>query len=97
MLDSNGLPPVPEAELVLSEVVMVAGIRGGGEFEVSLQIGDGRIKGAVYYGTADIRSRLDSFDNVSRTPDWGLFLIGKLADSWGVDEGRDGVWFEVAL
>jgi anti-sigma regulatory factor (Ser/Thr protein kinase) len=37
---------------------------------------------------------------VSPPPDdadagWGLFLVEQLADSWGVGEGRQGVWFEI--
>jgi anti-sigma regulatory factor (Ser/Thr protein kinase) len=27
---------------------------------------------------------------------WGLFLVGQLADAWGVDDGDKGVWFEIA-
>ena len=26
---------------------------------------------------------------------WGLFLVEQLADSWGVGEGSQGVWFEI--
>jgi anti-sigma regulatory factor (Ser/Thr protein kinase) len=26
---------------------------------------------------------------------WGLFLVGQLADSWGVSEADKGVWFEI--
>lgn len=26
---------------------------------------------------------------------WGLFLVEQLADSWGVREGGNGVWFEI--
>jgi anti-sigma regulatory factor (Ser/Thr protein kinase) len=26
---------------------------------------------------------------------WGLFLVGQLADSWGVSEEEKGVWFEI--
>jgi anti-sigma regulatory factor (Ser/Thr protein kinase) len=26
---------------------------------------------------------------------WGLFLVGQLADSWGVSEEDKGVWFEI--
>jgi anti-sigma regulatory factor (Ser/Thr protein kinase) len=26
---------------------------------------------------------------------WGLFLVEQLADSWGVAEGGQGVWFEI--
>jgi anti-sigma regulatory factor (Ser/Thr protein kinase) len=26
---------------------------------------------------------------------WGLFLVEQLADSWGVGEGGQGVWFEI--
>jgi anti-sigma regulatory factor (Ser/Thr protein kinase) len=26
---------------------------------------------------------------------WGLFLVEQLADSWGVGEGGNGVWFEI--
>jgi anti-sigma regulatory factor (Ser/Thr protein kinase) len=26
---------------------------------------------------------------------WGLFLVEQLADSWGVSEGGNGVWFEI--
>jgi anti-sigma regulatory factor (Ser/Thr protein kinase) len=27
---------------------------------------------------------------------WGLFLVGQLADSWGVSEEDTGVWFEIS-
>jgi anti-sigma regulatory factor (Ser/Thr protein kinase) len=27
---------------------------------------------------------------------WGLFLVGQLADSWGVNDEDKGVWFEIA-
>lgn len=26
---------------------------------------------------------------------WGLFLVGQLADSWGVHDENQGVWFEI--
>jgi anti-sigma regulatory factor (Ser/Thr protein kinase) len=26
---------------------------------------------------------------------WGLFLVGQLADSWGVNDEDKGVWFEI--
>jgi anti-sigma regulatory factor (Ser/Thr protein kinase) len=26
---------------------------------------------------------------------WGLFLVGQLADSWGVSDEEKGVWFEI--
>ena len=26
---------------------------------------------------------------------WGLFLVGQLADEWGVDQGRQAVWFQI--
>jgi anti-sigma regulatory factor (Ser/Thr protein kinase) len=26
---------------------------------------------------------------------WGLFLVGQLADSWGVNDEDPGVWFEI--
>jgi anti-sigma regulatory factor (Ser/Thr protein kinase) len=26
---------------------------------------------------------------------WGLFLVEQLADTWGVGEGGQGVWFEI--
>ena len=27
---------------------------------------------------------------------WGLFLVGQLADTWGVNDADKGVWFEIA-
>ena len=26
---------------------------------------------------------------------WGLFLVEQLADEWGVDQGRQAVWFQI--
>ena len=49
----------------------------------------------------EVRDSGPGFERPSSAPPddadegWGLFLVEQLADQWGVDSGRQAVWFEI--
>ena len=52
---------------------------------------------------AEVSDGGDGFDpprpdpNPLKDSGWGLFLVRKIADSWGADQATGTVWFEVEL
>ena len=67
--------------------------------------GDGRIQLSVQSGRDGMRATVEDEGSGRRiaTPDprparggWGLYLVDRLADAWGVEGDSSRVWFEVA-
>ena len=60
---------------------------------------DVKIEGEVV--RVEVRDSGPGFERpVAAPPDdadegWGLFLVEQLADEWGVDSGRQAVWFQI--
>lgn len=83
-----------DALLVVSELVTNAVLHGQGDIELHLDFDGQRVSGEVRdegVGCAQqLRERrLD--DGGGR----GLGLVGQIADSWGLHEGPNHVWFQI--
>ena len=91
-------PPVLEsARLLVTELVTNAVRHAGvGTIEVEVQVHAERMR-------VDVSNRGVPFEAHARLPrpdqesGWGLFLVDRLSDEWGVvdEPGRQRVWFEL--
>lgn len=91
-------PPVLEsARLLVTELVTNAVRHAGvGTIEVEVQVHAERMR-------VDVSNRGAPFEAHARLPlpdqesGWGLFLVDRLSDEWGVvdEPGRQRVWFEL--
>src|SRR4051794_1090994 len=81
------------ANLMVSELVSNACRHGAGRIELT-----------VHSGTEGVRATVhDEGTGTIATPDprplrggWGLMLVDRLADGWGVEADASRVWFQVA-
>ena len=87
---------VHAAELLLTELVTNAVKYGEGPVHVRLQNGGDCFRAEVVdQGDGFTLRRRDTQD--LQTPGgWGLQLVAKLADRWGMRPPRTHVWFEMA-
>ena len=91
-------PPVLEsARLLVTELVTNAVRHAGvGTIEIEVQVHAERMR-------VDVSNRGVPFEAHARLPrpdqesGWGLFLVDRLSDEWGVadEPGRQRVWFEL--
>jgi anti-sigma regulatory factor (Ser/Thr protein kinase) len=70
---------------------------GGRTVELTVLVGNSSVRTEV----SDAGPGFDPAKTGSPADDhtgWGLFLVERLAERWGVDQGRDGtrVWFELS-
>lgn len=86
---------VPDAKLLVSEIVTNSVKYGCGDLRLVLEVRDGRLRcevvddGSGFTPTARARPATEAGG-------WGLYLVDELADRWGVHEGSTHVWFELA-
>jgi anti-sigma regulatory factor (Ser/Thr protein kinase) len=95
-------PKLYEAELLTSELVTNAVRHAHVGEEAVIRIRIEVEPRTVHVSVVDAGEGFDVSRVVPRSPDdgegggWGLFLIEKLADRWGVDSSSPhGVWFEI--
>ena len=92
-------PPLLESVRLLVTELVTNSVRhaGAGAVELAVVVGSERVR-------VEIANPGTPFDPVVRDgqsqPDagWGLFLVDRLSDAWGVvdeDSGNQRVWFEV--
>lgn len=55
----------------------------------------GLLRGEVLDGGQGFAPPLFEDTQLLRTRGWGLVLVRRLADRWGMLDGRRGVWFEI--
>jgi anti-sigma regulatory factor (Ser/Thr protein kinase) len=82
-----------DARLLLTELAANAVMHGQGSILLSVEIADGRARFSVYDdGQAEPHVRPEP------GPDggWGLRIVDRLADRWGVTRPGTRVWFELA-
>ena len=86
---------IPDATLLVSEIVTNAVLHARSATRCSIDIDDGVVRVSVWDASA-ARPRVRTY-----TPDAvtgrGLVLVERIASRWGVDMERDGksVWFEI--
>ena len=92
-------PPLLESVRLLVTELVTNSVRhaGAGTVELAVMVGAERVR-------VEIANPGSSFEPVPRAEDpalndgWGLFLVDRLSDAWGVVEEETGsqhVWFEV--
>lgn len=97
LTDEIGTKALEEARLLVTELVSNAVRHGQGEtVRLILDVAEPRrLRCEVIddgRGFLPIARPAGSYDPGG----WGLFLVEKLSDSWGVREGSTHVWFELA-
>lgn len=86
---------VPDAKLLISEVVTNSVKYGSGRLRLVLDVNArGRLRCEVIDGgggfTPSARTK-----PTTEVGGWGLHLVESLADRWGVRDGSTHVWFEL--
>lgn len=85
---------VPNAALLLSELMTNAVKYGSGPIELRLEKASGGLR-------CEVADQGRGFTPMARSGPrtkvggWGLFLVEALASSWGVRDGSTHVWFEL--
>jgi anti-sigma regulatory factor (Ser/Thr protein kinase) len=89
---------VDDAALLVSEVVSNSVKYGGdGAIRLEIEARPDRLRGEIVdqgHGF-DPATRADRALGLADEGGWGLHLVEKLADDWGVHEGSTHVWFEL--
>lgn len=83
--------------LLVSELVSNAVLHGEGDaIELSAELDDGRVRVEVCDDGGGFDPPPPPREGEPVPVGWGLYLVSRLADRWGVDGGRrTRVWFEV--
>jgi anti-sigma regulatory factor (Ser/Thr protein kinase) len=92
------LPPATLADvtLVFSELVANAVLHGCGEIELRVEVDGRSVKGEVIDGGGGFERQIRK-QGVGEVGGRGLYIVGQLAESWGVHEGTTHVWFEIPI
>jgi anti-sigma regulatory factor (Ser/Thr protein kinase) len=86
-----------DLQLVVSELVTNS-VKFGPKRSItlSLQIApDGNVRGEVIDQGDGERAKVEMTPEPSLDGGWGLHLVDRVANTWGVYEGSTHVWFEV--
>jgi anti-sigma regulatory factor (Ser/Thr protein kinase) len=86
-----------DLQLVVSELVTNS-VKFGPQRNItlSLQIGtDGLVRGEVIDQGDGERARVEMIPEPTLDGGWGLHLVDRVAQRWGVHEGSTHVWFDV--
>ena len=95
----SGVPPDDRwrAEMIVTELVTNAVRHGpGGPVELAIEAGGRGVRCEVVDPGPGIGHRALVLSEGSAESGRGLYIVDKLSDSWGVDNGASRVWFEVA-
>jgi anti-sigma regulatory factor (Ser/Thr protein kinase) len=94
----HGLPEerAHAAELLLTELVTNAVKYGEGAVRVDLRHGAGRFRAEVVDGGDGFAAPTRDASDLHTPGGWGLHLVAKLSDRWGVRQASTRVWFEMA-
>jgi anti-sigma regulatory factor (Ser/Thr protein kinase) len=85
-----------DVTLAVSELVANAVLHGRGEIELRIE-SDGRsVKGEVIDGGGGFERQIRK-QGVGEVGGRGLYIVGQLAESWGIHEGTTHVWFEIPI
>jgi anti-sigma regulatory factor (Ser/Thr protein kinase) len=86
-----------DLQLVVSELITNSVKFGPSKpITLSLQIGtDGLVRGEVIDQGDGERAKVEMVVEPTITGGWGLHLVDRVAQRWGVHEGSTHVWFEV--
>jgi anti-sigma regulatory factor (Ser/Thr protein kinase) len=99
LTSSSGVPPDDRwrAEMIVTELVTNAVRHGpGGPVELAIETGGRGVRCEVVDPGPGIAHRALALSGGFAESGRGLYLVDKLSDSWGIDNGCSRVWFEVA-
>jgi anti-sigma regulatory factor (Ser/Thr protein kinase) len=82
------------AKLLVSEIVTNAVLHGQGEIVLRVRLDQGRLFAEVTDQGHGFTWTIPEPD-LERTAGWGLMLVARQADRWGVDGVPTNVWFEL--
>jgi anti-sigma regulatory factor (Ser/Thr protein kinase) len=82
---------VRDAEIVVSELVANALRHGRAPITLTVTMRDGRCR----IGVEDHGQGRPAFRRPGESGGWGLHVIERLADRWGVGQGNTQVWCEL--
>ncbi len=86
-----------DLQLVVSELVTNS-VKFGPQRNItlSLQVGtDGLVAGEVIDQGDGERAKIEMNPEPTLEGGWGLYLVDRVAQQWGVQEGSTHVWFEI--
>jgi signal transduction histidine kinase len=67
----------------------------GTPIDVTVTVGDHHVRAEVSDGGDGFEPPADADPGPLKSSGWGLFLVRKMASSWGADPATGTVWFEV--
>ncbi len=90
------VPPdtVADVTLAVSELVANAVLHGTGGIELRVEADESMVKGEVIDEGGGFEQELRE-DGVEAVGGRGLYIVGQLAETWGVHEGTTHVWFQI--
>jgi anti-sigma regulatory factor (Ser/Thr protein kinase) len=86
-----------DVTLAVSELVANAVLHGTGEIELRMEADATDVKGEVIDEGGGFEQRLREEDGIDEVGGRGLFIVGRLAETWGVHEGTTHVWFRIPV
>lgn len=92
-------PPLLESVRLLVTELVTNSVRhaGAGTVELAVLVGAERVRVEIANAGSSFEPVLPAGDPAADAG-WGLFLVDRLSDSWGIVDGETGsqrVWFEV--
>jgi len=101
-LDSLPEPVLADAQLLLTEVLSNAIVHGspgaGARLDVSVEAGESTVRVTVTDRSPRFARPSIHRPDPTAASGWGLYLLERLAERWGVKDATDGgsaVWFEL--
>jgi anti-sigma regulatory factor (Ser/Thr protein kinase) len=85
---------IPDAKLLVSEIVTNSVKYGEGDLRLLIDTADGRLRCEVIDDGAGFTPSARTKPS-TEVGGWGLYLVESLADRWGVRDGSTHVWFEL--
>lgn len=80
---------------LVTNAVLHAGLRSEDWIGLTVEVSDDRVRARVTDRGAGF-ARPPPDPQVEDPSGWGLFLVSRLADRWGIERGRETlVWFEI--
>lgn len=86
-----------DVTLAVSELVANAVLHGTGDIELRMEADGVQVKGEVIDGGGGFERRMREDGGLDGVGGRGLFIVGQLAENWGVHQGTTHVWFQIPV
>lgn len=94
--DRLGEETLDDLLLVVSELVSNALLHGSGDIELRMAIDSRHVTGSVVDEGAGFEREPRAHDP-ARVGGHGLYLVGRIAERWGMGHGPTSVWFQIPV